>query len=197
MFKGNTLFIVMVAAISVVVGGGVGALITGYLTHEKLDDIEARVRADWELVPVIVFNSGLPGGAALDSEHVAKMLLPKTFVTPNLVLPGRFEEVIGKELVVSVTRGDLLLWSMINKDVHSGWELKHVVVFNRELEEGTVVTREHLAMMNMPVRFITPSMVPPDKVEALVGQKLKVPVQPGDLLLSFMLGKEPGNPAKP
>jgi Flp pilus assembly protein CpaB len=180
---------VLAAIISFIAGGCTCAAIVGYFSYKKISEIEAQFRADWELVPVIVFNSGLPSGAALDYEHVAKMLLPRTFVTPNLVLPGRYDEVLGKKLRVSTTRGDLLLWSMVDEGDSTGWELKQVVVFNRELKEGTAVTREQLSMMNMPVRFITPGMVRPEKAGELIGKKIQVPVKPGDLAMGFMFEK--------
>ncbi len=180
---------VLTAITSFVAGGCACAVILGYSSYKKICEIEAQFRADWELVPVIVFNSGLPSGAALDYEHVAKMLLPRTFVTPNLVLPGRYDQALGKKLRVSTTRGDLLLWSMVDEGDDTGWELKQVVVFNRELKEGTAVTREQLSMMNMPARFVTPGMVHPENAEALIGKKIQVPVRRGDLAMGFMFRK--------
>lgn len=67
--------------------------------------------------------------------------------------------------------------------IKEGWTLVPVVVANRDIVEGSVLDYEMVARMDMPDRFVTPSVVKPGQFEKVIGQKLMVPVQRGDLIL--------------
>ncbi|RLB59453.1 MAG: Flp pilus assembly protein CpaB [Deltaproteobacteria bacterium] len=67
--------------------------------------------------------------------------------------------------------------------VKEGWNLVPVVVANRDIREGTVLEWDMVAQHEMPEQFVTPSVVDPKQFEKVVGQKLMVPLQRGDLIL--------------
>jgi pilus assembly protein CpaB len=67
--------------------------------------------------------------------------------------------------------------------VREGWTLVPVVVANRDIVEGSVLDYEMVAKMDMPDKFVTPSVVKPNQFEKVIGQKLMVPIQRGDLIL--------------
>ena len=46
-------FSVCLSVISAVAGGAVGVALTGYLVSKRLSDIDARMQAEFELVPVM------------------------------------------------------------------------------------------------------------------------------------------------
>lgn len=69
------------------------------------------------------------------------------------------------------------------KDAKRGWNLVPVIVANQDLSEGTVVTFEMVSQRPIPEQFVTSSVVKPDAVSYVVGQKVLVPVQVGDPLL--------------
>jgi serine/threonine-protein kinase len=62
-------------------------------------------------------------------------------------------------------------------------DLEPIVIANRDLEAGTVVTMDMLSQRVMLKINATSSIVRPDSVSYIVGQKLNVPVQQGDALL--------------
>lgn len=64
-----------------------------------------------------------------------------------------------------------------------GWTLVPVVVANRDVVEGSVLDYDMVAKMQMPEQFVTPSVVKPGQFEKVIGQKLMVPLQRGDLIL--------------
>jgi pilus assembly protein CpaB len=67
--------------------------------------------------------------------------------------------------------------------IKEGWTLVPVVVANRDVVEGTVLDYDMVAKMQMPEQFVTPSVVKPSQFEKVIGQKLMVPLQRGDLIL--------------
>lgn len=67
--------------------------------------------------------------------------------------------------------------------IKEGWTLMPVVVANRDIVEGSVLDYEMVAKMQMPEQFVTPSVVAPEQFEKVIGQKLMVPLQRGDLIL--------------
>lgn len=58
-----------------------------------------------------------------------------------------------------------------------------IVVAGVDIEAGTLVTMEMLQQRTMPEQFVTTSIIKPDSVSYVVGQRLLVPVQQGDALL--------------
>ena len=67
--------------------------------------------------------------------------------------------------------------------IREGWTLVPVVVANRDVVEGSVLDYDMVAKMQMPEQFVTPSVVKPSQFEKVIGQKLMVPLQRGDLIL--------------
>jgi pilus assembly protein CpaB len=67
--------------------------------------------------------------------------------------------------------------------IKEGWTLMPVVVSNRDIPEGSVLDYDMVAKMSMPEQFVTPSVVKPSQFEKVIGQKLMVPLQRGDLIL--------------
>ncbi|MCK7482800.1 MAG: hypothetical protein M0C28_41045 [Candidatus Moduliflexus flocculans] len=57
-----------------------------------------------------------------------------------------------------------------------------VIVFGRDLPAGAAVDYDHVAKMQMPEQFITPSVIKPGEFEQFIGQKLRYPVLRGDLV---------------
>jgi pilus assembly protein CpaB len=55
---------------------------------------------------------------------------------------------------------------------------------NQELAEGVELERAHLAEVQVSSVLATPNAVRPDAVQGLLGKRLRIPVQKGDLLLS-------------
>lgn len=80
----------------------------------------------------------------------------------------------------------LIAWKTIDrkeKKIREGWTLVPVVVANRDVVEGTSLQWEMVAQYQMPEQFVTPSVVKPPQLEKVIGQKLMVPLQRGDLIL--------------
>ncbi len=80
----------------------------------------------------------------------------------------------------------LLVWKKLQHEeekVREGWTLVPVVVANRDVQEGTVLDYDMVAKMKMPEQFVTPSVVKPSQFDKVIGQKLMVPLQRGDLIL--------------
>ncbi len=67
--------------------------------------------------------------------------------------------------------------------IREGWILVPVVVSNRDVIEGAVLDYDMVAKQQMPEQFVTPSVVKPSQFEKVIGQKLMVPLQRGDLIL--------------
>lgn len=130
----------------------------------------------------------------------------KTFVGWPLVVPGPVEKVtvadatiaeaqVTKDGVKITGRKDGLttvkIWrpkvveaeSIAVQVEGAGWNLKPVLVSLLDLEEGTVVTTSMVEKRLLPEAMLTSSVVKPEASLYVIGQKLNVPVQKGDLLL--------------
>jgi Flp pilus assembly protein CpaB len=64
----------------------------------------------------------------------------------------------------------------------SGWKLVPVAVAARDLAEGTVLTAETLAQRSVPEFLFTSSVVKPDATTYVIGQRILIPLQAGDML---------------
>lgn len=58
---------------------------------------------------------------------------------------------------------------------------------NQELAEGVQLERAHLVEVKVPQLLATTNSIKPENVEALLGKRLLIPVQKGDLLLASYL----------
>lgn len=68
-------------------------------------------------------------------------------------------------------------------DARKGWNVVPVVVAAQDIPEGTVISYDMVAQRPVPDQFVTSSVVKPDSVTYVVGQKVLVPLQQGDPLL--------------
>jgi pilus assembly protein CpaB len=92
-------------------------------------------------------------------------------------------------LAIALTLGllaGIIAWSAIKKkeaDVRHGWNLVPVVVAAQDIPEGTTIDLELISQRSVPEQFVTSSVVKPDSVTYVVGQKVLVALQAGDPLL--------------
>ncbi len=92
-------------------------------------------------------------------------------------------------LIVALALGlmaGIVAYSAIKKkeaDVRRGWDLTPVLVAERNIPEGTVVTIDMVTQRAVPSQFTTASVVKPDSARYIENQKILVPVQRGDPLL--------------
>lgn len=87
--------------------------------------------------------------------------------------------------ILAVLAGVLVHRSLAarEKEVRKGWDLVPILVASAELDVGGELTLDGLAASQMPERFVSPSMVGPEHADTLVGQRLAVPLRPGDPVL--------------
>ncbi|HZI07262.1 MAG TPA: SAF domain-containing protein [Archangium sp.] len=76
-----------------------------------------------------------------------------------------------------------------------GWNLRPVIVVNQDLEEGTVLTFDHVNQRSIPEQFVTRSFVMPNAAEHIINKKLLVPVKAGDPMLWSHFEASPKTPA--
>lgn len=101
MLKGKTPLI-----IAIVLG-----LIAGAVAYMGIEREKKRVKAGWNLVPVIVANQDIAEGTAVSFEMVSQRPIPEQFVTSSVVKPDSASYVIGQRVLVPLQSGDALLWS--------------------------------------------------------------------------------------
>src|SRR5208282_3734148 len=80
----------------------------------------------------------------------------------------------------------LLYWvdlSRAKKAASAGWDLKAVVVAMEDIDEGVVLDPAMVAQRRIPSQFVTASVIPPDQVQFILGQKVMVSIKRGDPLL--------------
>ncbi len=79
-----------------------------------------------------------------------------------------------------------LAWISLRSQVEeaqAGWELAEVVVAARSLAAGDQVGEGDLARREIPRRFVSTSVVRPEHLHLVAGQRLEAPLQAGDPLL--------------
>ncbi|MCY1072912.1 SAF domain-containing protein [Archangium lansingense] len=81
-----------------------GVVVSGLWTNRK-------VRAGWNLVPVVVASQDIEEGTVITFEYLNQRSIPEQFVTSNVVLPETATYIINQKLRVSVVAGDPLHWS--------------------------------------------------------------------------------------
>jgi len=101
MLKGKTPLIIGVVL-------GLAAFVIGW---SGLQRERARVRAGYNLVPVVVATVDLSEGTVLTMDMVSQRSIPETFVTSSVVKPDSVTYVVGQKVMVSLQAGDPLLWS--------------------------------------------------------------------------------------
>ena len=99
------------------------------------------------------------------------------------MLKGKTPLIIG---IVLGLAAFIIGWSGLQRErvnIRKGFNLVPVVVAAVDVSEGTVVTMEMVSQRSIPEQFITSSVVKPDSVSYVVGQKVMVSLQAGDPLL--------------
>ena len=76
----------------------------------------------------------------------------------------------------------LLMKFKRSADVRRGWNLAPIVVAEKALEAGSVVTMTDVAQRSIPEQFITASMVKPSDASSVVNQPLRYSVEAGEPL---------------
>jgi len=118
--------------------GGLGV----YLYNQR---VSHRVRAGWNLVPVIVASQDLPEGTVLSFDVVSQRPIPEQFVTSSIVKPDSASYVIGGKLLVPVQSGDPLTWSMFAEGLsHEACERRCAWVKESEASSESVERRRAL-----------------------------------------------------
>jgi len=92
-------------------------------------------------------------------------------------------------LLIAVVLGVLaaaFAWMAVQraeKEARKGFMPAPVLVASMEIPAGTEITLEHVSQRMVPEQFVTTSVVKPDYASYIVGQKVLVPMQAGDLFL--------------
>ncbi len=87
------------------------SLLALLLVYQTMDYKEKMVLQQWSLVPVVVADRALSSGTIIDWDMAKEHKMPKKFVTPSIVKPEQFKNIIGQKLLAPLRRGDPLLWS--------------------------------------------------------------------------------------
>lgn len=61
------------------------------------------------------------------------------------------------------------------------WKMTPVIVFVRDVKEGSQLTADDFALRNVPDVFVTRSVVTPEEINLVIGKRVLVPVLTGDL----------------
>ena len=92
--------------------GGVGVYVLERREHK-------RVRAGWNLIPVIIANQDISAGSTVSFDVVSQRPIPEQFVTSSVVKPDSASYVIGQKILVPLQAGDPLMWFMF-EDTEKG-----------------------------------------------------------------------------
>jgi len=60
------------------------------------------------------------------------------------------------------------------------YKTKKVIVAKKEVPAGGVLSEDNLAVRSIPARYLSSTTVEPDSLDLVSGQKIMVPLQPGD-----------------
>ncbi len=149
-----------------------------------------------DLVPVVIAAADMEAGTVVTIELIQQRSMPSAYVTSSVVRPDSASYILNQKLNVAVQKGDPLLWSQFETSAPSlkDEEFVSVVQAAADIAEGTVLTMSMVQQRQMPKIYVTDSIITPENVEYVVGQKLHVPVLKGDPLLwtQFETGFEKG-----
>jgi Flp pilus assembly protein CpaB len=84
--------------------GGIGAFYYGKREHK-------RVRAGWNLVPVVVANEDIAAGAEITFDAISQRPIPEQFVTSSVVRPDSASYIVGVRVITPLQAGDPVRWS--------------------------------------------------------------------------------------
>ncbi|MBC7794865.1 MAG: Flp pilus assembly protein CpaB [Clostridia bacterium] len=101
------------------------------------------------------------------------------------MLQGRTPLIIASVFAILAGLAAFFLVRGERNDIQRGWEPVAVVVAARDLAPGDVLTRENLALGELPAKAVTRSVVTAKDVSSspVIGLKLAVPMLHGDVLL--------------
>ncbi len=94
----------------IVVVVGLLAAYLGYSSGHR------RAVRGWDLVPVVVAAQDIAVGQTLETDMIAQRPMPSQFVTPSIILPENYSHVVGQKVLVSLKKGDPILWSQFASD---------------------------------------------------------------------------------
>ena len=99
------------------------------------------------------------------------------------MLKGRTPLVFA--IVLGALAGLLAFASLKSSEraARAGWNLVPAVVADSDIEAGNEVDVDTVSVRDVPEDFVTRSVIRPDNVSHVFGQRLAVPVKRGDLLL--------------
>lgn len=106
MLKGKTPLVV-----AVVLG-----LLAFFVSYSAIERKKAEAKEGWNLVPVLVANVDISEGTTLTSEMLAQNSIPEQFVTASVVTPAGHGTVVGQKVLVTLNRGDPLLWTQLDSN---------------------------------------------------------------------------------
>jgi Flp pilus assembly protein CpaB len=70
-----------------------------------------------------------------------------------------------------------------DKRARMGWDLVPILVVSEDVPAGTVLTANQLRQRQMPSQFLTPGMLRPDSYKMVIGERVRINLTKGDLLL--------------
>ena len=80
----------------------------------------------------------------------------------------------------------LLFWAHIKEreeEIRKGWNTTKIVVASKDVTEGDVIDLGGVAQREIPEKFVTESVLTPENINFVVGQKVAVPLKRGDPIL--------------
>ena len=83
---------------------------------------------------------------------------------------------------IAVGVGELIYLKRREATVLHGWTLAPMLVASVAIEQGTVITSDLVAERAVPEQFDTASLVPPDRLEAIIGKRTLARMEAGDLV---------------
>jgi pilus assembly protein CpaB len=101
MLKGKTPLLVAVAL----------GILAGAVAYLSLKQQERRVKAGWNLVPVVVAADSVNEGTIITYDMISQRPVPEQFVTSSVIKPDSANYIVGQKVLVPLQAGDPLLWS--------------------------------------------------------------------------------------
>ena len=85
-------------------------LLAGSVAYLGIQREKSRVKAGWNLVPVIVAAQDLPEGTVVGFEMLSQRPIPEQFVTNSVLRPEEASVMIGAKVSGPVQAGDPVTW---------------------------------------------------------------------------------------
>ncbi len=101
MLKGRTPLVIAVVL----------AVLAAIAAFSGIEAQRARVRAGWNLVPVLVAAQDIADGTLITQDMINQRSVPEQFVTSSVVKPDSWNYIVNQKILVPVQAGDPLLWT--------------------------------------------------------------------------------------